>query len=262
MKAGYIADELEKLYPPCLAEKWDNPGFLCGNRGSEIKKILVALDASLYVVGEAVVAGANMIVTHHPIMFSGVKNITMDTKDGQIIYSLIKNNISLFAAHTNLDESKDGINRHIAYLIGLENLSALIPNDKMEGAGTGVIGSLSSKKDISVSELVMKVKKALGIGYARFTGSSDRKVRRVAVITGSGGDYIYEAAARGAEVLITGDIKYHTALDADFLGLTVIDAGHYGTEIASMDIFANAIQQIAPDVEVIKSSQKDIFSFM
>ena len=119
MKAGYIADELEKLYPQYLAEKWDNPGLLCGNRESDIKKILVALDASLYVVGEAVVAGANMIVTHHPIMFGGVKNITMDTKDGRIIYSLIKNNISLFAAHTNLDESKDGINRHIANLIGL-----------------------------------------------------------------------------------------------------------------------------------------------
>lgn len=259
MKVGTIVDEIEKIYPPYLAERWDNVGLLCGNRDSYIKKIMVSLDATVDVIGEAVLNGVNMIVTHHPIMFSGVKNITMDDMDGRIIYSLIKNNISLFSAHTNLDASENGLNKYIAELLNLENLRILSPHEKVIGSGIGIIGDLSRKKDMDVKTMAEEVKRALKIDYVRFTGSESKKVRKVAVVTGSGGDYTRQAAGAGADLLITGDVKYHTALEADFLGLSIIDAGHYATEIFAMNIFADIIKNAAPGVEVIMSSQKDIF---
>lgn len=262
MKVGAIVDEIEKIYPSYLAEDWDNVGLLCGNRDSDITKVLVSLDASLDVIGEAIVNGVNMIITHHPIMIRGVKNITMDDTGGKILYSLIKNNISLFSAHTNLDASESGLNRYVASLIGLENTSILVPHESVIGAGVGVIGSLSSKMDIGLSELAIMTKKALKTDYVRFTGSPDKKVRRIAVMTGSGGDYVPYAVKARADVLITGDIKYHTAMDAHFMGLSIIDAGHYATEIVAAEIFTSLINKIAPEIEVIKSSQKDIFSFI
>ncbi len=262
MKVGALADELERIYPFYLAEKWDNVGLLCGNRQSDIKKVMVSLDASIDVIGEAVLAGANMIVTHHPIMFSGVKSVTMDTVDGRIIYSLIKNNISLFSAHTNLDASENGLSRYMAGLLGLENIAVLVPHENIIGAGIGVTGDISRKKDMSVSELALHIKEVLKTDFVRITGSGEKKVKKAAVVTGSGGDYVKDAVRAGVDVLITGDIKYHTALDADFLGLSIIDAGHYATEKAAADIFENTLKKIAPGIEVIKSSQKDVFSFI
>lgn len=262
MKVGKIVDEIERIYPPYLAEKWDNVGLLCGNRESEIKKVLVALDATMDVIGEAVLCGANMIVTHHPIMFSGVKNITMEDMDGRIIYSLIKNNISLFSAHTNLDNSENGLNRYAANLLKLENQHILVPHESVIGAGIGIIGDLSRKTDMDVKSTAEEVKRIFRTEYVRFTGNENKKVRKIAVVTGSGSDYIHEAAAAGADVLITGDLKYHTALEADFMGLSVIDAGHYATEISAADIFADIIKNAFDGVEVVKSSQKDVFRFL
>lgn len=261
MKVGAIVDEIERIYPPYLAEEWDNVGLLCGNRDSEIKKVMVSLDASMDVIGEAVLCGANLIVTHHPIMFSGVKNITMENMDGRIIYSLIKNNISLFSAHTNLDNSENGLNKYAADLLNLENQRILVQHKSVIGAGLGVIGDISRKLDLDVKGIAEEVRRVLKTQYVRFTGSENKKVRKVAIVTGSGSDYINEAAAAGADVLITGDLKYHTALEADFMGLSVIDAGHYATEIAAADIFADIIKKAFANVEVVKSSQKDVFRF-
>jgi len=262
MKVGQIADEMDKLYPHYLAEKWDNVGLLCGNRESEIKKILVSLDATLDVIGEAIVLGVNMIITHHPILFGGIKKVTIDNPDGKIIYSLIKNNISLYAAHTNLDSSENGISRYEADLIGLEGTSVLVPHENIIGSGMGVIGYINQKKDMKISEFAEWIKKILNVPHLKFTGSPDRKVRKVAVVTGSGGDFIKEAVQAGADVLITGDIKYHMALDAELMGISIIDAGHYATEIVAVDIFEKNIKSIAPDIKIIKSTQKDVFNFV
>ncbi|MCH5186367.1 MAG: Nif3-like dinuclear metal center hexameric protein [Oscillospiraceae bacterium] len=262
MKVGAIVDEIEKMYHPYLAEKWDNVGLLCGNRSSDIKKIMVALDASIDVIGEAVLSGVNMIITHHPILFSGTKSVTMDTADGKIIYSLIKNNISLYAVHTNLDNSENGINRYVAQMLGLMNITALVPHESVIGAGTGVIGNLSPKTDMNVFDTAKLTKEVLKTKCVRYTGSPSKKVRKVAVVTGSGSDFIPDAIKAGADVLITGDVKYHNALDADFLGLSIIDAGHFATENPVTEIFSDMIKKIAPEIEVIKSSQKDVFSFI
>lgn len=262
MKVGELADAIEEIYPHYLAEKWDNSGLLCGSRESRIKKVMTALDASMDVIGEAVLCGANMIVTHHPIMFSGVKKITMDDIDGKIIYSLIKNNISLFSAHTNLDNSEHGLNKYAADLMELENQRILVPHESVIGAGIGIIGDISRKKDMDVKDIAEEVKRVFKIEYVRFTGSENKKVRKAAIVTGSGGDFVKAAARASADVLITGDIKYHTALEADLMGITVIDAGHYATEIMAADIFADIIKNAAPGIEVIKSSQKDVFKFI
>ena len=164
---------MEDLAPAKLAEEWDNPGLNVGNPDAEVKKILVALDATEAVIDEAVEKGADMIVTHHPLLFHPVKKINYDKPDGRKIIKLIRNNINVFASHTNLDTANGGTNDHLADIIGLKDVKVLSVSTP-EGMGIGRYGILDT--DTTLGILSVKIKEALGLDAVRVTGNLSRKM--------------------------------------------------------------------------------------
>lgn len=257
MKANEIIEIIEKVCPERFAYPWDNVGLLCGDGEKEVKKIFVTLDTNINTVKEAIEKGADMIVSHHPILLSGIKRIDYTTTTGQMIKLLIENNIVLFAAHTNMDTAKGGINDRLAQMFSLTDIEILDQHTDDETAGLGRIGKL--KNPVKFADFAKKCGEILNT-TVRASGDFDKDITTVAVASGSCSEVIPLAKAKGADVIITGDMKYHNMIDMTELGICVIDAGHYPTEICVMDIFADILKNT--DVEIIKSENKDIFKFI
>ncbi len=247
---------MEDLAPKKYAEEWDNPGLNIGDPESEVKKIIVALDATEAVIDEAIEKSADMIVTHHPLLFHAVKKINYDKPDGRKIMKLIKNNINMFAAHTNLDAVNGGTNDVLAEMIGIKNLSVLALENE-EGTGIGRIGEIQG--DMTLGMLSVKVKELLGLDAVRVIGNLSSKVEKVALCTGAGSEFMDDAINADCDVFITSDIRYHEAMDAVDKGIALIDATHYATENIIVPVLANYLRKKIEnrgikDVEVIESS--------
>lgn len=241
---------LDEIAPFSLAEKWDNSGLQVGSRDRVIKKIFVALDPTFEAVCRASAAGAQLLLTHHPLLFRAISSIDLNIYPGDVICEAIKNDIAVVSIHTNLDSAKIGINHQLAKMIGLADVEVLEPKelDGEEGYGLGVIGNLPESADlISVSGTV---KDALGINSVKITGDSGAVVNRIAVVGGSGRDYINLAVQKKADLLITGDIGHHDALTAKTLNINVIDAGHFSTERAALAGFIKSLGEIFENNEM------------
>ena len=258
MKVIDIAEKIEKLFPPELAESYDNIGLLCGSGEKEVKTILVTLDTNLAVAKEAVKVGADMIVSHHPILFGGIKRIDYGTPTGKMLKLLIENDIAVFAAHTNLDSAKGGINDALAKLFELKDIKVLEPNSNNQKAGLGRYGKL--KKPITLFELAEMTKEKLGTPRVRMSGRPDTVIENLAIASGSCSEVIPTAMRKGCEAIITGDMKYHETIENVEAGICIIDAGHYPTETIAMDIFESVLK--GSGVEIIKSKYRDIFRFV
>ncbi len=252
MLLSEIIEIVENAFPKELACEWDNVGLLVGNENRDIKKALLTLDITEAVVAEAVSTGAELILSHHPIMFGGVKRITDDTSEGRMLLSAIKNDIAIYAAHTNCDIAEGGINSQLAKLLGLNDTQPL------EDDGLGRIGTL--KSPVTLQEFAELVKSKLNTPAVRLCGVPERKVQRIAIGSGACSDSIPTAVLRGADVMLTADMKYHEMLDAGAAGICVIDAGHYPTEILVTDIFEKLLT--GKGIELVKSESKDIFRFV
>ena len=226
-----VVNIIEQLAPPSLAEGWDNVGLLVGDGDAVCKKILFALDATDEVIAEAAAAGADMIVTHHPIIFKGVNALNTSTALGRRLLKLVKNDIAVYCAHTSLDIAQGGTNDILAQLIGLKDVQGLM---QTENGMLGRVGDLEEKTTLKA--LTNKLIKALGMPAANVTGSPETEVIRVGLCTGSGADRDFMLAAKNAlcDVYITGDVKYHEAQFAQDIGLCLIDATHYYTESIAM----------------------------
>lgn len=258
MKAIEIIKTIEKICPKNLAYSWDNVGLLCGDENKEVKTVLVTLDTNINVVKEAISSGADMIVSHHPILLGGIKRIDYSTPIGEMIKLLIENNIPLFSAHTNMDTAKGGINDALAELFELNDIKILEQHTENSEAGLGRYGKL--KEPIKLSELSEKTKKLLNTPHVRVSGKLDNKISNLAVASGSCSEIIPLAKSLGCDAIITGDIKYHNAIDNTESGICIIDAGHYPTETIVMDIFEDILKDTG--VKIIKSKNKDIFQFI
>jgi len=218
---------LEEKFPPNLAYDWDNVGLQIGDVNQEVKNMMTALEATTAVIDEAVEKNVDFIITHHPFIFSAFKSIDFTTPKGKNIQKLIKNDIVIYSVHTNYDIAPGGMNDVLAEKIGLQNVKPFAMVDDVHGLGR--IGELES--EMSLAELGGHIKhdwlqdEVCDIK----TVQCDRGgcIKKVAVIGGIGGKYIQEAKARGADVLITGDVTYHTAVDAMEIGLNMLDVGHY-----------------------------------
>ncbi len=246
---------MEDLAPTSYAEEWDNPGLNVGDPDAEISKILIALDATEAVIDEAVEKGANLIITHHPLLFNAIKKINYDKPDGRKIMKLIKNNIGQFAAHTNLDIAKGGTNDRLADIIGLKDVKPLIAGPD-EGTGMGRYGVID--EDITMGMLAVRIKEALDLDAVRVTGNMSRKVKKIGLCTGSGAEFISEAARLKCDVFVTSDVKYPAAMEALESGISVIDATHYATENIIVPVLAAYLKKKLEnrgidDVEVIES---------
>ena len=251
MKLFEIIEILDKEFPKEGAYEWDNVGLLVGDRNSEIKKVLVTLDITEEVIDEAIKSGCDLVLSHHPVLFSGIKQITADSKDGRIIISAIKNGINIYAAHTNCDVAVSGINAYLAELLNLEDALPLEEN------GLGRIGRL--KEAVSLSDFANTVKAALNLDFVRVCGNESRKIKTVAIGSGACSDSIPYAIEKNADAMITGDTKYHNMLDFS-KDIAIIDAGHYGTEIVVCDIFEKLLNSCP--VEVIRTKSTDVYKIM
>lgn len=245
-----ISQKLNELAPTSLAESWDNVGFLIGDEKATVKKVLVALDATYAVVQEAIDKKVDMIITHHPMIMSGLKQVNKSTIAGQKVMGLIENRISLYSAHTNLDGAKEGLSTLLGHQLAIKNSRILSPIT--EECGTGQIGEL---EPMTLDELCQYVKDKLQLNSVRFVGDPRRVVQNIAVSPGSSMDFAPLALAAGAEVFITGDVKYHDAQEYREMGLALIDAGHYGTEHIVVKIFRDLIKKWFHDIEVIIADQ-------
>lgn len=330
--------KLEQLAPKKLAEDWDNVGLQIGNPRADIHKILVSLDLTKEVVEEAIDQGANMIITHHPFIFKALKSIRLDLPMGELIDTIIKNNLHIYTAHTNLDKAQNGLNDMLAKKLSLGDLEILAPTDyellyklvvfvpkgyeekvkdvagnigagwignyshctfDTSGTGTfrplentkpfiGTIGKtekveeqkiemIVSQKDLSktvraiikahpyeevaydiyplenktlsfglgrigkldkalsYNQFLDTIKKTLNLQFLRIAGTKKESIKKVALCSGSGSEFMHKAAMQGADAYITGDVKYHEAQQAKDLNILLIDASHFATEIIVMD---------------------------
>ncbi|MEE4353789.1 MAG: Nif3-like dinuclear metal center hexameric protein [Desulfatiglans sp.] len=237
-----ILELLEKIAPSDLAEVWDNPGLQVGRYSQEIRKILFSLDPTIEAIRTAQKGSAQLLLTHHPLIFKPLSRLDTDSFPGNVVSEAIKNGISIVSAHTNLDMAKGGINDVLAGLLDLQNVEVLVRSEKDDEAGLGRIGDLLHP--VTLAAMTESIKRILGTGDLKPIGPKDRVVRRVAVVGGSGGDLVHMACERGADILLTGDIGHHQALEARALGIALIDGGHFGTEKAAFRVIADHMRGV------------------
>ena len=240
MKLSAFIKHMEHLAPPELALGFDNVGLLIGTDREEIKKVLVALDCTVETAKEAIEIGADLLLTHHPLFFEPVRHILPDEEATAAAYLLIRNGIAMYAAHTNLDAAQGGVNDTLAEKLGLMDVEPLPPEN------LGRIGSL--KDFVSLQKFAAFTGQVLDTNI-RIAGRRDKLIRRVALIGGSGGGDVAVAHAAGADVLVTGEIKHHQAIEANRLSLAVIEAGHYETERVVLEKLIEHLQAIDYEVQ-------------
>ena len=234
---------LETLAPRSMKMDWDNVGLLCGSKNAEVTKVLVALDPFEGVCHEAADVGAQLIVTHHPLIFRAPKAITDDTSIGRSIMFLCAHGISAINAHTNLDQVPGGVNDVLAAKLGLENIEIINPVD---GVGLLRCGEVEAQP---LESFLAAVKERLGCEGLRYVSSAN-SVHKVAVGGGACAGEMMEAISAGCDTFVTSDIKYNQFWDAHDLGLNLIDAGHFQTENPVVAVLAEKIAAAFPEIEV------------
>lgn len=243
MKSIMVADiigAMEQLAPPVLAEDWDNCGLQVGSALWPVKKVWVALDPLAEVIQAAVDRKVDMVVTHHPLLIRPLRNIDVETPAGRIIETALRARIALYAAHTNLDSAREGVNEVLARTIGLESLSTMIPHrpdmaasNESQRLGMGRIGQPG--REMSLAELARDVKEKLQLGAVKVAGAPGLKVDRVAVCSGSGSGLLDAFLESTAQVYISGDMRYHDARKVEDAGRGMIDVGHFSSEHLIID---------------------------
>ena len=255
-----IINKMESLAPTYLKEDFDNVGLMVGDRNKIVNKVLLALDCTLKVIEEAKKEEVDLIITHHPLIFRKPSNITTDTLQGKKIIELIKNDISLYSSHTNLDSVENGLNHTIVSVLGFGESTLLEKNKNITSAGLGRI--LELDEEIKLEDLIEQVKSKLNINNLRVVKGTDT-VSKIAIINGSGQDFIAKAMRLGVDTVITGDTTYHFASDYKEMGMNILDVGHFASE---QIIFFNVMKQIESkfnNVIFIKSSvEEDPFEFI
>ncbi len=240
-----IVSILESQSPTEYALEWDNVGLLVGRKNKDVKKLLLAVDATKEVCNAAITGGYDMIVTHHPMIFSKMKKVNDDTVLGNKILSLIESGVACYAMHTNFD-TIGGMGKMAAERLGLKNTEVL--EETLNGEGIGRIGVFDS--DISLIDLAELVKGKFGLKNVMMYGNKDNIIEKIGICPGSGKSVIDIAVQKGVQCLITGDIGHHDGIDAVEAGLSVIDATHYGIEQIFMEYMMGYIKDRCPDVEV------------
>lgn len=248
MKAYELITWLDEKYPAKAAEDWDNVGLLTGDDQKEIKHVFLALDLTEETLWEAIDKGADMIITHHPMIFSGLKKINNHSFTGRKIMTLIEHGIPYFAMHTNYDIL--GMADLSAGYLKLTDTCVLSPTEELNGEiqGLGRVGNLPY--NMTLGEYAKVVKDSLGIGDVKVYGDLNMEINRAAVCTGSGKSMVQEALRAGAQVYVTGDIDHHTGIDTVAQGMAIIDAGHYGTEYIFMDAVKKELLEAFPKLMV------------
>jgi dinuclear metal center YbgI/SA1388 family protein len=255
MKLEEVLHCLDEIAPFSFALSWDNSGLQVGDPQSEIEKVHVALEPAASVLVEAEMRRAQLILTHHPLIFSPLKRLERRGYPGGILFSLVLSNMALVAMHTNWDVAPGGLSDALAQKLGLRVEGPLDPTG--EGIGIGRIGTLPVT---SLASLLTYLMESLPAPWARLVGDPSQEVEKVAVCPGSCGDLWRRAKEAGAQVLITGDVKHHQAREALEEGFSLVDLGHFATEAFGMRHLATKVKEALPTLEVsLDGSLRDPF---
>ncbi len=235
---------LDEMMPPALAQQGDNVGLQVGDFTGHVQNIWVALDPTPEVVQAACQSHVDLLVTHHPLLFKPLTRVDFRRPVGAIIDLAARHRLSIFAAHTNLDSVAGGINDVLARRIGLRDLQPLQPavRDSSAVEGIGRVGDLDGR--IALEALVARIKESLGLARIRFAGDPALAVERAAVCSGSGGSLLPEFFSSGAQVYISGDLRYHDARDVQAAQLGLVDIGHFASEHLIVEVLAERLEKI------------------
>lgn len=260
IKVKDISAVIEAFAPKGLQESYDNAGLQVGDPEMETTAALLCLDITEDVFREALERHCNLIISHHPLLFKGLKEVTGHTATERIVINAIRNNIAIYSAHTNLDSAWEGVSHEIAHILGVHNLSVLEPQAGNPEIGLGVVGNIQPLPKL---EFLRKIKEAFNVKCLRYSSQSPQLVvRKVAVCGGSGASLIPEAIEAKADIIITSDVKYH---DFTTYGLDIIiaDIGHYESEVCTKKIFSRIIREKYPDfVTYFAESESNPVKFM
>ena len=244
MKVKDIIKVIEDFAPLSIQEGWDNSGLCVGSPEDEVSSVLLGLDCTEKLIDEAIECGADMIVTHHPLIFSGLKKISPEDQTGAAVIKAIKAGICIYAAHTNADKVIAGVSGAMAARLGLEDVRIL--DEDAEGTGLGVVGNLPAP--ISAEDAIALVKERFSLKVLKCSAPINGPVSRIAMCGGSGGSLIGKAKKAEAQLYISGDISYHNFFTPeDFM---IMDIGHYESEIEIVDILFSLIKKNFPTFAV------------
>lgn len=245
MKLKEIEERIEMVAPLDLAMDFDHVGLLIGRPEKDVRHVLVALDLTEAVVAEAIEKSVDLIITHHPLFFEPVFSVTTRTARGRMILNLAEHGIAYYAAHTNMDIAKGGINDYLCDLLQLRDCAVLEPVSETDGLGR--VGVLSESMPAEV--FLKYVCKQFGCSRLRYTGNVG-EIHKVAVCSGSGTSLAEQALQCGADALVTSDMKYSSAQQLEGRPLLMVDAGHYGTEV----FFCDIIHEILGSVVTVETA--------
>ena len=260
MKIRQVTGFLESVAPLSLQEEYDNSGLIIGNEEAEVLGVLICLDCTEAVLEEAIKKNCNLIIAHHPIIFKGLKKITGRNYVERVAEKAIRNNISVYAIHTNLDNVPVGVNKMICDKLGLTGCKILLPSASRNNFGAGMIGTLATPStEIS---FLNKVKRVMKAGSLRHTTLLNKKVNKVAVCGGSGSFLLSEAIRQKADVFITADFKYHQFFDAENKVL-IADIGHYESEQFTKELLRDLLmEKFSIFATRLKKGEKNIPLFL
>lgn len=244
---GELLRALEEWAPLSRQESYDNAGLILGSRTCLVSRALVCFDITPEVVEEAVRTGSDLIISHHPAIFRGLKRIDFESRMGKMLRLSLQHGIAWYAMHTNLDNTPSGVNSYLAEKLNLQERRALVPcgNDPLVGAG--VIGLLPVP--MQERQLLDSLKEWTGVYCIRHSGFADREIKTLALCGGSGGEFFGAAQTQGADVYITGDVRYHDFVDAE-KSTWLVDIGHYESEFFVKELIAAYIGRRFPDFAV------------
>jgi dinuclear metal center YbgI/SA1388 family protein len=260
-----IVSAFEAVAPLALQESYDNSGLIVGEMGAQVSKALLCLDSTEAVVDEAIAKGCDLIIAHHPIVFGGLKRFTGGDYVQRALIKAIRNNIAIYACHTNLDNVlRGGVNEHIAQQLGFEAERVLRPigadlgsffgigglddSEVFRTAGAGVLCNL--QKPMNVLDFLQHLKAKMGVEVVKYTKCDVEMVSKVAICGGAGSFLIGDALRAGADAFITSDVKYHEFFDAEGKML-LCDIGHYESEKYTIDLFSNILSAKFPKFATI-----------
>lgn len=261
VKVSDIAAAIEAFAPKSLQESYDNAGLQVGDPEMPVSAVLLCLDVTEEILEEALNRSCNMIVTHHPLLFRGLKEISGKTAPERIVIKAIRRNIAIYSAHTNLDSAWDGVSFEMAHMLGLKNIHVLDPHPALlsinvedgKEYGLGVIGDLRPTPKM---EFLRKVKDTFSVKALRYSTQSPQLViKKVALCGGAGASLIGEASKAGADAIITGDVKYHDFTSYG-LDITIADIGHYESELCACRIFSRILREAYPELVIYFSESE------
>lgn len=265
LRISDITSFLKDTAPPSLAEEWDNVGLLLGNRDAAVSAVLTCLTLTPDVAAEAIDRGAQLVISHHPVLFRPVQRLTDETVEGQMLLELVAAGIGVYSPHTGYDSAKDGINRQLAALLELGGVSVLRPQategpaeetpagqtqtpSERDVVGAGRFGNLPAP--MSLRGFCGLVKERLRIDRLQYVGDAAAVLTRVGIACGAAAEFLSDAGECGCQALLTGEARFHACLEARALGIALVLPGHYATERPAMEHLADVLAGRFSDLTV------------